>query len=159
MSVSTDAILFYGWCIEEGTELPWDDEKYDGDIDEWWRAVNGYVPPFEPFDDDGGGYAEGFSEDDPRVDEYFEHRRAWDEDHPLPFELVCHCSNECTMYGIAVLGTNVTASRGYPKRVRRSHVSLTKRILRELDKTIVACVKHGVELKGPPKWWLCSYWG
>ncbi len=41
MGVSTDGEISFGYPCDDDTNLPWDDENYDGDIDEWWHAVAG----------------------------------------------------------------------------------------------------------------------
>ena len=38
MSVRTDAEICYGILLEEGIELPWD-EEYEGDVWAWWDRV------------------------------------------------------------------------------------------------------------------------
>ena len=43
MGVSTDGIIAFGIVLDEGQELPWDDEPGDGDFEDWWRKVNGWT--------------------------------------------------------------------------------------------------------------------
>ena len=39
MTTSTDAILFYGYCMDEDFEAPWNASAYDGDPAEWYNTV------------------------------------------------------------------------------------------------------------------------
>ena len=53
MGTSTDGRINYGILFEEDFQFPWDeDEKYDGDIEQWWMyKVHGYKNPIELFDE------------------------------------------------------------------------------------------------------------
>lgn len=112
MGRSTDGQLSYGCVFEEGFEFPWDDEKYDGDIDEWWRDVNGFVNPVDcPYDEEGN-YKPGINGDSPEIDEYYDARREWLNKNPIPIEVVNYCSGDYPMYLLA--SKSVKASRGGP---------------------------------------------
>ena len=77
----------FGFVVPgEGVEFPWDGDDYEGDPKEWWREVNGYKPLYQPYTDDGD-YSPGWSRDDPRFGDYFQHRRDWLEANPMPFEV------------------------------------------------------------------------
>ena len=159
MSVSTDGIIFYGWLFEEGHEFPWDlpdDGDFDGDMEKWWRSVNGYKPLFELYTDDG--YAGGKKPIQMKIDQYYSHQHEWEEANPLPFELVDYCSDECPIYALAVKGTVLTANRGYPKPFSPYNLSDTFTAL-QVAYLETFCKKYGIELKGEPQWWLASYWG
>lgn len=44
MGMDASAKIAYGFALEDDTEYPWNDDKYDGDFDEWWEeAVGGSV--------------------------------------------------------------------------------------------------------------------
>lgn len=160
MGQSTDAILCFGVPLPEDLELPWqdDDEEDDADIEDWWRKLTGWVPPCEPFVD--GEYAPGFSQNDPRIREYFDSRRRWLDQHPLPIELIGHCSSECRMYVVALPGTLRCASRGYPELIALSE------LLRETEVVPMSFYEfldtHLPEWRDwcadGPQWILCSDW-
>ena len=50
MGCSASCAIVFGLLFEEGYQFPWiDDDDGSGDLEEWWREQNGYVPPFEPY--------------------------------------------------------------------------------------------------------------
>ena len=61
MVQSTDGQLSYGVVFDEDFEFPWDAEKWEGDIEEWWRDVKGFSNPmYYPFDQEGD-YEPGYN--------------------------------------------------------------------------------------------------
>jgi hypothetical protein len=157
MGVSTDAKLCYGISFEEGYEFPWMQEKYDHDIDAWWRDVNGFVNRMPCPWTDEGEYAEGVSQGDQVIDDYFQVQRKWDEEHPLPVEIVHHCSDECTMYIIAIPGTLQKAWSGDVTEIDPAY--FFQSLGNQVDALIEFCKKYEIEITDTPKWLLCSYWG
>ncbi len=155
MGVSTNAEINYGIVFEEDFEFPWSDEKYEGDIGEWWLDANGYKPPFEPYTKDGN-YAPGFKEKDPRLDEYYEHLRKWMAANPIGVELVNYCSGDCPMHMLAIVGLGMVANRGYPTLIDPSKLAVDEAAI---DKLMAFCAKWGIETDGKPGWYLTSYWG
>lgn len=155
MGVSTNAEINYGIVFDEGFEFPWDDDKYDCDIWEWWRDVNGYKPLFKPYSDDGG-YAPGFSKDDPRIDEYYEHMNKWDEENPIGVKLVNYCSDDCPIYMLAIEKAGILAHRGEPALFVPSELLGAKAMSAWLTEF---CAKWGIETEQEPGWYLTSYWG
>ena len=154
MGVSTDGQLSFGVAFDEGHEFPWDDEKYDGEIEDWWKGVNGYSCPVEdPFTPEGQ-YKPGFNRDSPEVDAFFKHSRDWFEENPIPVEVVNYCSGDCPMYLLAV--KHIECSRGYPQEIEPSFLEVSEeeqgRLQGFLDRFEI---KDGIG----PKWWLTSYWG
>jgi hypothetical protein len=123
MGVSTDAKLAYGIAFPEGFEFPWtgtEDRDGDGYVDDgvdpedWWRERNGYVQTpqidYSNFNEDRGK-----PEWKAAWDEMYAHRKAFDLEHPIPFEVVYHCSDDYTMHILAVPGTEIVACRGDAK--------------------------------------------
>jgi hypothetical protein len=156
MGVSTNGEISYGILFEEGFEFPWDNEQGEGDLDDWWKSVNGYENPhFDPFDS-AGNYKPGVAKDDPRIDTYFEHSREWVAAHPVPVELVNYCSDDCPMYILALPGLGTTANRGYPQAIDPAQLVVTAEQAQALKDF---CAKHGIETNDEPKWWLSSYYG
>lgn len=155
MSVSTDGQINYGIPFEEGFEFPWDDESGETGIEDWWMEANGYKPPFQPFTSEGD-YAPGFSKDDPRIDEYFKHRREWLEKNPVPVEDVNYCSGDCPMILLAVPGLGLSCSRGYPEAFDPQSLVATEE---QRAMLLEFCKRWGIETDEEPKWYLTSYWG
>lgn len=157
MGVSTDGEISYGIAFDEDYSFPWDDEQFEGDIDNWWLDVNGYKPPFELYDEQGE-YINGVIPSNEVIKEYFDHQRAFEKDMPaLPVELVNVCSNDYPMYILAVQGIGMIASRGYPKAFDPDSLVVTadqQNALREF------CKAHGIDIEGnEPGWYLSSYYG
>ena len=160
MGTSTDGLLFYGWCFDEGHEFPWSDIEECCEASEvvWWRKVNGYEPPFKLYDEHGE-YLNGRAPTDQQCRDYCDHHDRWDEAYPLPFEAVNYCYCDSPMWAFAVHGTLVRAYRGDPK-VIDPHQMLGD-VVREagVKKVREFCATHGIELPGEPRWYLASYWG
>lgn len=155
MGQNTDGQICYGIDVSEGEELPWEDEEYKGDEEEWWMIESGFKwEGKEPFDEHGN-YAQGVKEGDPLIDEYFAARMKWCEEHPLPIEMVNTCSGDCPMWIVAVPGTLVTACRGYPESIDPS--TLFNIDPEKLAQWSAFCEKYGIE--GEAGWYLSSYWG
>lgn len=155
MGVSTDGIIGFGIPFEEGTEFPWDAEEFDGDIETWWRSVNGYVAPYEPWTPEGE-YAEGWSSGDPRLTEYFDHRREWMTQHPVPVKDVNYCSGDYPMYALCVPISVIECSRGTPATFDPKTLHITEAATKEL---LEFCRKYEIEIDTEPAWLLMSYWG
>lgn len=156
MGVSTNGEISFGFMFDEGFEFPWDSEKWDGDVTEWWRGVNGYVnPEFDPYDADGN-HKPGVSENDPRISAYYAHSREWDNAHPVPVELVNYCSGDCPMYILSISEVGAMARRGYPEKLDFAKFVVSKEQVDALKKF---CADHSIEVEGEPSWWLSSYWG
>ena len=154
MGTSTDGQICYGIAFEEEFEFPWDGD-YD-DIDEWWiYGVHGYKPSFELYDSDGG-YLDGREPSKEETSRYYDERRAFAEAHPLPVELVTHCSYDYPMYILAVKGSLISNSRGFPVEIAPSSLSVA-----DADRQALLrfCVDHGIEHDDEPKWLLTSMWG
>jgi hypothetical protein len=158
LGVSTDGQICFGIKLEEGVELPWDQDEWENDIETWWRdGVCGYKPPFEMFDA-AGEWIGGKEWPMEKRKEYYSHRDQFELSMPkLPIELVNYCSANCGMYIIAVPGTVNSCSRGYPQAFGPGDLEATEdqRLL-----LLEFCRKYEIEIGDEqPKWWLSSYWG
>ncbi len=153
MGVSTDGQLSYGCVFEEGFEFPWDDEKYDGDIEEWWMDISGFVNPVEcPYDEDGN-YKLGFDEGSPEIGKFFESERNWLKNNPIPVELVNYCSGNYPMYLLA--SKSITASRGGPTNVDQDFMSDEETVHKKL---IDFLTTYNIDYySSQVGWWLSSY--
>lgn len=153
MSVSTDGQICFGVLLEEGAELPWNDESYDGDIENWWLAINGFKSSVEIYDEKGE-YIGGKRPDDATITKYFDEKHDFLKKHPV-LELVNYCSGDYPMYILAVPRTVLSASRGYPHEFNPSLLYVTDN---ERNSLVAFCKEHGLEV-GEPRWYLSSYWG
>jgi hypothetical protein len=156
MSESTDGQIFYGILVDEGAELPWEDEVFSGDIEDWWLSVNEYFPPFEIYTEEGE-YREGISGfQDEKVQVYYKSEDEFLENHPLPIEVVNVCSLNYPIYAIAIAKTVLTANRGEP-------VGFDPKDLKEDENMKYILLdfvkKYKIECSSIPRWFLSSYWG
>lgn len=87
---------------------------------------------------------------------YFAERQAFKDAHPLPVDVVLHCSYDYPMYIIAVTGTEHSARRGYPKAIDPAALVVTGEQIEAMKKF---CGEHGIEIPGEPQWYLSSMWG
>lgn len=135
MGTSTDGILVFGFDIGVEDEQPLENILGEGE-------------EFDDFIADEAGieqWSENVSAD------YWQRRKIAIKSCPV--ELVTHCSYNYPMYILAVRGTQLTASRGYPEEVISLHVDQEK-----IDSAKNWCETHGIEWQ-EPKWLLCSLWG
>lgn len=157
MGQSTNGQLAWGVVFDEGIEFPWDSEEFDGDAEDWWATETGWVSPVgAPYADTPSGYAPGFSRDDPRIDEYYDSKRSWLKDHPLPFKEVNYCSGDYPMYMLVVPGSLVVAYRGEPEAVDVTALQVSAD---EQQALLSFCDKYDLVFSGEPGWYLSSYWG
>jgi len=154
MSTSTDGEVSFGIKFDEGFEFPWDEESddgecshsFDGDIDEWWRAMNGFDRGDYPFDE-RGNYKPGIKSGDPCVMQYYSRQNAWDAANPVPVKLVNYQHCDCPAYIIAIPQSVVTANRGSP-------VELNADTFKGGDAAKVVlidfCKRFGIEMNDQP---------
>lgn len=155
MGVSTDGVISFGVVCGEETDLPWQSSEHDHDLESWWRFVNGYVSPFDPWTAEGD-YAAGWESGDPRFEEYDNHRSEWMAANPLPIWETNYCSDGCPMYAVTVPGAGLSCSRGYPETFDPAQLSVRPE---EVERLKAFLEKHKIEYKGEPGWLLTSYWG
>lgn len=163
MGTSTDGEISFGIKFDEDFEFPWDQESddgecshsFEGDIDEWWRAMNGFDRGDYPFDE-RGNYKPGITGDDPRISEYFARQNAWDAAHPLPVQLVNYQHCDYAAYILAVPQSVITANRGSPVEIKIEALKTNEAAKQVL---LDFCKRFEIEIDDEPKWWLSSYWG
>jgi len=157
MGTSTDGQICYGVLIEEGTLLPWDNDEYDGDIEDWWiYGVLGFKHSFEIYDKDGN-FIDGVQPSQEKLDAYYSERRKFEEQNEkLPVELVNCCSGDYPMWIIALPRTIINAKRGYPESFNPAQLKISNK---EKELLFAFCKKFKIEMTDVPRWWLSSYWG
>jgi len=154
MGQSTDGIICYGVYTGEDHPIP-GAEKFDDDVEDWWKDRLGYKPPFEMFDEDGM-WIGGKKWPDEKCREYYDHKYAWEKAHPMPFEMVNVCSYDCPMWIICVPGTKTVANRGYPVEINQSILSLMDHLV-ALEQFNDFLKEVGINEE--PRWYLGSFWG
>lgn len=150
MGVSTNGQICYGVLFEEGFEFPW-----DGDIEKWWREMQGYKPPFELYDD-AGEYVGGQKPPENKIEDWHSHRREFDKAHPVPVDLVNVCSGDCPIYILAIPEYVYSARRGYPEAFDPTKLLIDP--VKEAQLLMFIGDHIGNEHYAP-KWYLSSYWG
>ena len=134
----------------EDNELPWDEEPWCGDHEQWWKDVNGYKNPlFCPYTDDGY-YKHGIKQGDPAIDAYLDHKIDWEKANPFPINLLICCSYDDPVWILAEPSSVMTNYDVYPEK---------------FDPTSLVCDGAGVlafckQWRIPvskPQWWLSSY--
>ena len=178
MGQGTDGQICFGVKFPEGFEFPWDDEeKYEGDLEEWWRVkVCGYkqpIPDSELYTEVGEFLPNHNEEEHKKKREVnWEAKRKFDEEHSVPVELVNYCSGDCAMYILAVKGSEMCANRGYPQvfdpdtmvASAEGSIALGKFIFDHLRPALDEWNENHEEededrIKLDASWWLSSYWG
>lgn len=153
MGQSTDGQIFFGIVLEDGYEFPWT-EKGD-DHEEWWyTVVNGFKSSFEIYNEKGE-YLNGVRPSEELKTKYYDEKREFKKNHPLPFELVNYCSGEYPMYILAIPSTFIRCSRGYPKEITPSIFNIEEEALQKFKNF---CQEFDFKIEDA-KWCLTSYWG
>lgn len=153
MGVSTNGQICFGVGFDDGFEFPW--EEYDDGIHDWWREVQGFAPPVQIYDK-YGEYLNGVEPSKEDESAYYDAKHKWEEENPLPVELVNARSMSYPLWILAVAGTVVTARRGYPEEIFPATMLVTdsrKEFLLDF------CKKYGIDTNGAePAWYLSSFW-
>lgn len=162
MSVSTDAILFYGYCWNEE-----DLELVEGEWEEVILKKRGEVNPWDSMPKDleeylpGETYAGKRARGDAWIGKYRKEIDEWHEKKEkvrkeFGVDRCFHCSGGCSMPYIAVKEVGVTANRGYPEAIDPSMFAIQPEWKDKLDRFMK---ELGIEKPQPePQWWLVSWW-
>lgn len=160
MGVSTNAVIFYGYCWDEECEL------IDG---EWETKVLKDRGVKNPWDD----YPESISQ----IRDYTERRKAeekWAEDHRAELdewyaarkavraEFGCdigrHCSGDYSMPYVFVEDSELTVRRGYPHPLAPDDTTAEDWWADRLAAFMTAVGIAKPDGQDSPQWWLVSYW-
>lgn len=163
MGISSDGQISFGIAFEEDYRFPWNDEKWGGDEEEWWiYGVCGYKPPFEIYDE-SGHYIGGYKPSQEKINEYYSHRRDFKDEHPMPVEIVRHCSYDYPMYIVAVKGTYICNSRGDTVKFDPQSMTITddqkKAVIDFCERYCQPEDKYSEAPKIDPNWYLTSMYG
>lgn len=155
MGYSASGIICYGIMIPEGEEenLPWYDEDYKTDFDDWWALETGYKPLYKLYDETGE-HLPGVTED--MVDEYYGHFWEWRRNHPCPIEEVTFCHHEYQMYVVALKKTISTAQGAYPTKLDKNYMQISEE---DINVLLMFCEKYGIIYNNNDLgWWLLGYY-
>jgi hypothetical protein len=158
MGVSTDAILFWGYCWkDEGDSIygAEDEPAEDEDSDEWekrYAAAHGVTEPAEAYPEKDS------APDAARIKKL--HEAYWDKKRKLVERSGCavhvHCSYDYAVPYIAVEKSRTVAKRGYPEPIADIDVADGwEEKLRDFCKALGVKPPKGQK----PRWWLVSLWG
>jgi hypothetical protein len=156
MGQSTDAILFYGYCWDEEEVEIWEDgqkneDGEDEDAEERYARMSGVERPTAeyPERDDSSVSAEGVRA---AFSAYWDKKRAINK--AVGVEVGHHCSGEYPIPFVAVTGSLLRATRGYPEKVTSLSVG------DDWDAKLGAyCALMGIKpSQEKPGWWLVSMW-
>jgi hypothetical protein len=168
MSISTNAILFYGYCWDEETSRPWtirkddEDESDESEEEEDWEdryaLAKGLASPSEPFPE-GTRTRTGqftFSEEEQKVVDLYS--VYWRARNTLVKEAECevdvHCSLDATMPYVAVCASKITSRRGDMNEVKSLGIGFEWN-----GKLEDFCSALGIDVSEmKPGWWLVSLW-
>jgi hypothetical protein len=146
MGVSTNGILFWGYCFTEEEQKPYEHDDGEEDFDPETRYAErlGVVPPGECYS----------HENDAKWRAYWDAKKAANERGGC--EVGYHCGDACPMYYVAVSASHAVAYRGDPRPIAPMAVGADW-----AGKLNDYCDKMGIRPPDgqQPGWWLTSYWG
>ncbi len=168
MGVSTNAVIFYGYCWEdEGIDLLEGHGDIRGERPEWPEIVlrkRGGVNPWDaypkeieklPYKERELCSAEWIAVNRRQIDEWYAAKQAVEAEFGCDIEQ--HCSGDCPMPFITITGSGTMARRGYPVAMDAWPLTDTAwdaKLQRFCDELGIA-PPEGQR----PGWWLVSYWG
>ena len=136
MGQSTDAILFYGFLIDEENDYPF---MGDIDVEDFISEKYGLAKPDLPYDENKEFYHEHWKINTALL-------------KSIPVDINTHCSCDYPMYYVHIKSSKTTAYRGYPKKIDSLEVGI------DWDEQLqIFCNLTGIE----PKefgWYLVSLW-
>lgn len=184
MGVSTDVILFYGYCwSKDGVELWPNMERGEGrrEDKEWQKLVLEARGMKDPWDDYPAAHMEevqrtkGYEaqraegekwaeEHRAELDAWYAARRAVEEEFGV--EVGWHCSCECPLPYAYVVASRLVAHRGCPKAVDPAALGLVGDQTGPqyalwgamLDRWAEALGVQKPDGQECPRWWLVSHW-
>lgn len=138
MGISTYGQICFGVQPKDDSELPWDNEDDEFDLEYWWLRVRGC-----PEREEGQGWKE-----------WFDQKEAWLSKHPCPVSAVNTCSCDYPVWVLAVPRTAKASCRGYPKEISHEDLTVTPEEVEALE---AFCTAFNIDYDGEPRWLLSSY--
>ena len=141
MSVSTDAILFFGIEFGEDCQISLDDGEYWDDLGDKWEKRHIQRPTIS-------GYS------GPEWDEWRAKQKEF-RTSGIGIYTGRHCSSDYPMYYVSLEAHRQSNPRGYVTEIDSSKMTPTQE---QLDALTQFCEEHSIPWK-TPGWKLVSYWG
>ncbi len=158
------AYVFYGQPIEEGGELPWDEDEPTGDgvddTERWWMNQHGYtLTNPTPWNGEGGWRDDLDESDRDRVyAAWKEERETWAAANPLPFTIEYVGVMDYATQFLAVPGSNVIQSLGRQERFDPAVIS-TAAFEAAIEPFRLFVAEHNLPTDGDLGWWLTTSYG
>jgi hypothetical protein len=149
MGMYATGTICFGLLIDEDEYdiLPWNSGEVDGE-EEWWTHVNGYMPPFQVYDENGR--LPGIT--DEQVSEYWSHYFAWLRENPLPIDLVNYCHCDYPQYILAIPGSIKNGDAGNPTKLGRDDLTINPE---SVDSLLTFFSEYGIVVdEDKLGWWL-----
>ena len=131
MGISSDGQICYGIAFDEDYQFPWLEERNTDngiwkDHEDWWLfGVCGYKPPFELYEENGA-YLNNIEPSKEQKQEYHQHHCDFRSKHPMPVEILMHCSYSYPMYIIAAIGTLKSNCRGFVTEIKPLEITIVQ---------------------------------
>lgn len=167
MGVSTDAILFYGYCWSDEAHSLWktDDDNEEDSWEDRYARTKGLPPPSTPYpertvpstrENGWDSTPKDYTAAEKAIIK--QHTTYWDAKGKLVDASPClvdsHCSASCPMPYVAVRKSVTLSYRGYPNKIASLDIDPAwNATLAEFCKTMD--IKVGNK---KPGWWLVSDW-
>ncbi len=126
--------------------------RFDSEFEEWWLHINGFRPQFEPFTE-SGDYAEGWVEDDPRFELYFDERNDWLRTTPPPARTWRFQEGGKSRHLILMASSVVVCTNRMPLAITPETL-----LIDECDRAhfLSFLCSHSLKYDNEPKWFLMN---
>jgi hypothetical protein len=160
MGVSTDAVIFFGYCWEEEQRLIEGDEEWPtlillkrGEKNPWGDYPKGLDDL--PFAESRAAGDKWSKANRAALDAWRAKRDAVEKEFGV--EVGQHCSDSCSMPYLEIVSAGFMARRGYPEELDVSKLTEKPEWTAMLDRWLA---ELGIEKpQDRPRWWLVSWWG
>ncbi len=134
MGTTTNGQLCFGIMLEWNFEIPWMNDEYGWDFENWWLELKGFKEKYNY-----------------KLKKEFLKQNPYNKN----IELVNYCHHEALMYIITLEKLNYLCWGGEPTIIDPLKLNPTQQ---QKDEIIVFCKKF-LNINDRPKWYLSSYWG
>lgn len=137
-------------------QMPWDNDKHDRDPDDWWIEVNRVLEkdgaPRYPYTEEGE-HKEGMTEAE--VDRYWDWRKAWLKENPIPFEVEQYGHYNYGYTFIALKGAVTAADIYKPRKIDEALFEIQR--TEELDELREICKKYEIPIDEDGGWYILGH--
>ena len=155
MGMDASATICYGIHLTEDNEYPWDDAKFNGDIDSWWEKVKGFKPSIEIFDETGG-WLGGKKPKDSIVSRYYLEHRNWYDQNKIPYDLVVYAGYEGSIKVLALREPRFRCDWDEPKVIDFEMFNYKND---DKEKLIAFCKEYNIKFESESNWYVCCSYG